>query len=296
MAGPVLYRISSKRNIHNHLKRFLPFLACGLLTGCGLSTPSIKSPPPPELSDYAPEKKGEWLNVADIFSYKENPSVVLKKYKEWIGRQYFNIIAQKNRATFALPANTVLNGYAQKDGRNPSILYSCSRKEYNLVQGTAISSISGETDNPSYYVYRVDGGTQWATKAWQNPDGRWDIEGVDSLSAEIKGAPKGLPKTFPVQENISVFDPRSKDPMAKIMTAKTFEMTIIPRKKEDDFPTGVYARWDFSTTLKDLKESGNLDRACQMMLGSDYISIPPTKAKAPAPDKKKAADKQEDKQ
>ena len=277
----------------------------GLLAGCGTGKKApvqkaleIKSPPPPELTDYAPKKEGEWFNVADVFSYKENPSVVLKKYKEWIGRQYFNIISQKNRGAFYLPAGTVLNGYEEKDGKNPGIGYSCARKYFELSYGTAISSITGEADNPSYVVFRIDGTLQWAEKIWQNREGSGEseLEGVDGLSAEIKGTPKGISKTYPYQKDIGDFDPLSKDPFARVLTAKTFEMTYIPKKNEARYPSGVYARWDFSKTLKELKESGDLDRACQMMLGSDYISIPPAKAKTPVPDKKKADEKQEKKQ
>ena len=268
----------------------------GLLAGCATSkkAPEIKSPPPPELTDYAPKKEGEWFNVADIFSYKENPFVVLKKYKEWIGRQYFNLISQKNRASFALPANTVLNAYEERDGRNPAFFYRCAERKFFLSFGSAIDSIAGKDENTSYFIYRVNGKYQWSDQQWQPNDAPRQVEGIDTLSAEIKGIPKGLPQAYPNRKFTYLEEIDAKNPLSKVLTARTFEMSAIPNK--DDETGGVYARWDFSKTLKELKESGDLDRACQMMLGSDYISIPPAKAKTLVPETKKGDEKQEKKQ
>jgi hypothetical protein len=65
--------------------------------------------------------------------------------------------------------------------------------------------------------------------------------------------------------------------------------------KKDDETNGIYVRWDFSPTLKELKASGDLDRACEMMLGKDYITIQPAKTATAQPAKKDNG-KKEDKQ
>jgi hypothetical protein len=118
---------------------------------------------------------------------------------------------------------------------------------------------------------------------------------VDGLSADIKGAPKGLSKTYPYTINIYFDDLRSKEPLAKLLMARTLELTVISKANKDSFPSGVYARWDFFKSLKELRYIGDLDRACQMMLGSDCISLPPAKAKIPVLEKKKGDEKQEKK-
>jgi hypothetical protein len=231
------------------------------------------------------------MNIDNIVLFKENPSVVLKRYKDWIGRSYFNLTSQRQRATFYLQPAKALNARNERDGENPSIFYNCSQRKFGLSVGSKMNSIYGEgTENSSYSIFRLDGKTQWASKNWQvNPHKN---EGIDAVAARIKGEPpKGIPKSQETN-GLSYFEDLPKDdPWSTILGAKTFELSMIPKK--DDEGGGFYVRWDFSPTLKELKASGDLDRACEMMLGRDYITIQPAKTTKAEPAKKNSEKKEE---
>jgi len=270
-----------------HSPLSLTFIATGLgvslLTGCeAVKKAEKKAPPPPVLSDYVAKKDGEWMNAGNIFRFKENPSVTLKRYKNWIGRSYFNLISQKNRASFALPSSKIIVGYEEMIGENPSIVYACSQKKFALFKGSRANAILGSNENNSYQIYRIDGKTQWGTKAWQISPHK--NEGINLLKASVAGAPPQGVATSNGKKPFSIDDYDKKDPLSKILEAKTFEMSIIPDK--DDGTRGIYARWDFSPTLKELKASGDLDRACEMMLGKDHITIQTAKTTKTQPAKK----------
>ena len=40
-----------------------------------------------------------------------------------------------------------------------------------------------------------------------------------------------------------------------------------------DVKEGIYARWNLPMSLKEMKASGDFDRACKAFLGVDYITI-----------------------
>ncbi len=230
------------------------------------------------------------MNVANIYLFKENPSVILKRYKDWIGQSYFNLTTQKQRAWFSLPPAKVLNAYEQKQGENPSISYSCAKKEFSLNGGRRAGEMMPDAENSTYHIFRIDGTTQWAEKNWQAQPRK--IEGIDQINRSIKGEPKGLPASYTPKgswDSLESLD--NRDPIKKILSAKSFEWSVIPKK--DDEGNGVYVRWDFSPTLKELKASGDLDRACEMMLGKDYITIEPAKTTKAEPAKKNSEKKEE---
>ena len=128
-------------------------------------------------------------------------------------------------------------------------------------------------ENSTYFIFRIDEKIQLAEKSWQFDQAK--LEGIDQIEASIKGAPKGQPASYARNDWSYLQELNNGNPLKKILTAKTFEMSVIPKK--DDETNGIYVRWDFSPTLKELKASGELDRACEMMLGSDYITVQPTK-------------------
>ena len=268
-------------------------IGASLLTGCEAGKkPEKKASPPPVLTDYTAKKDGDWMNVASIYLFKENPSVTLKRYKNWIGRSFFDLTSQTQRGDFSIAPTKVLNAYEQVPGENPSISYSCSKKKFRLRNGKKMSSITGSENNSSYNIFRTDGKTQWASKTWQIEP--FKNEGINALEARINGEPpKEIPKSFRLKEWEFIEDAPKGSSWPKILEAKTFEWSAIPKK--DDGTNGFYVRWDFSPTLKELKASGDLDRACEMMLGKDYITIQPAKTTNAQPAKKETANK-DDKQ
>lgn len=56
-----------------------------------------------------------------------------------------------------------------------------------------------------------------------------------------------------------------------IYTARTIEISAVDNP--EDIKEGVYARWNLPKTLKEMKQSGELDMACKTLIGADYITV-----------------------
>jgi len=54
-------------------------------------------------------------------------------------------------------------------------------------------------------------------------------------------------------------------------TARTIEISAVDNP--EDIKEGVYARWNLPKTLKEMKQSGELDMACKTLIGADYITV-----------------------
>jgi hypothetical protein len=224
-----------------------------------------------ELSNYTPQKdkEGKWWNVEDVLSVSVEPTVEFKKYGSWILSKWFGIVRMRNRASMTMPSDVVLKAVNADSGVNPAIQYNCGAREFRLSLGKAMNSIEGEKENGAYWVYRVDSGKPFAEKAWQL-GGRRRLEGVNLATGDIEGKPFGVPESYELGPWKKLADDTSPG-LGKFLSARTFEVSIVPNK--EDPAGGVYARWSFPRTLKQQKDSGDLDSACKMFLGADYVSV-----------------------
>lgn len=252
-----------------------------VLSGCDMGKRAgTQAPPkPPEMADYTPDKDGEWLSVDDVEKWKKNPSLVFKMYGKWIFTKYFGVVSMRDRASARLPANTALKAVESEIGKNPSISYSCTHRKFSFSLGTAQNGVLGKTANKSYIIHRIDGKKHFAEKTWQSdPDSR-KLEKVEPATGDIGGKPAGVPESWKLEKgNLDWIDQLEADnPFKGVLTAKTYEVSVVPDK--DETTGGFYARWDFDRTLQEQQKSGDLDRACQMMTGADYITVETAKPK-----------------
>jgi hypothetical protein len=247
--------------------------------------PTTETQPALELKEYKPSKEGEWFNIDYVVSFAENPSLVFKKVGDWLAVKRFAIDNMRNRANLFQPAGTVLSGVKSKDGVNPSIMYSCTYKQFSFLWGSAILGIQGNRANDSRIIFKVDGKDVAAAETWRREGTPTKLVGVNPATGEIKGKPIGFPATIPASSKTAGWldEIGQGEPLRRILDAKTFEMAVLPKK--DEIEGSVYVRWDFDRTLKEQQESGDLDRACKMLLGADYITVQTAKPKALKADK-----------
>jgi hypothetical protein len=217
-------------------------------------------PPPTELSAYTPKKDGDWINVDDIWRFRNNASLQLKKFGDWIGASWFRMGTMRRAGNFMRPADTIYNIIEEESGVNPKIIYSCLRQDFGLDFGTAMESIQNSSKETSYFIFRFDGIKHYAEKNWQTEPRT--LKGINPATGELKKVPKGIPETYK----------EPNDPLNNLLrTSKIIEVSVVDNIKEPK--RGVYAKWILPTTLKEQKATGDLDRACKALIGADYITV-----------------------
>lgn len=241
-----------------------------ILTGC--NTEKKTATPPPKLTEltaYTAKKDGDWLNVEDVWRVKENASLQFQKFGEWVGASWFRVDTMRRRGYFFRPADTVLSSISEENGVNPTITYSCIDQAINLDFGKAIRGITDRNKVTSHYTLRFDGQKHFSELAYQINPRR--TKGVNPATGKSQKPPKGISETYTTKKwnSLSGIDP--KDPWSNLYTAKTIELSVVDNPKE--LNEGIYAKWNLPMSLKEMKASGDLDKACKALLGADYITV-----------------------
>lgn len=237
-----------------------------MVTGCNAEKKAVT--PPPDKTQYTPTKDGEWLNVNDVISFKENITLQFAKFGDWIGASWFRMITMRRGGELYRPADAVYRAMENKDGVNPSIQYSCTRQKFGITLGKAMVGILDTNKDTAHATFRFDGDKHFSELNRQvNPR---KTKGINPATGEFRDPPKGVPKIYTMknEESIEI----SKEPgWGNIYTARTIEMSVVDNPK--DIKEGVYARWSLPKSIKEMKQSGELDMACKTLIGADYLTV-----------------------
>ena len=244
-------------------------IGVGILTGCEAGKKAETPPPkPPEETAYTPKKDGDWLNVADVMSFKENITLQFAKFGDWIGASAFRMIAMRRAGELYRPADAVYGVRVVKNGVNPSIGYNCQYQEVEFRLGKAMIDIGDANKETAHTTWRFDGEKHFSALERQFDPRK--TKGINPATGEFRDPPKGIPKTYELDNDASI--EKSNSPIwSNFYRATTIEMSIVDNPK--DIKEGVYARWNLPKSLKEMKASGELDRACKALIGADYITV-----------------------
>jgi hypothetical protein len=218
---------------------------------------------------YTPKEDGDWLNVADVVSFKKNITLEFVKFGDWIGASWFRMIGMRRNAVLYRPAEAVYEIIKVKSGGNPSLQYGCVDQNFNLDFGKASDNIGNTNKDTAHVTWRFDG-EKHHSELWYQNDLR-KTKGINPATGEFREPPKGVPKEY-TREDVNSLDEYSPNhPQRDINTARTIEISVVDNPKEPK--EGLYARWDLPKSMKEMKESGELDRACKALMDADYITI-----------------------
>jgi hypothetical protein len=239
------------------------------LMGCGEKKKANEPEPLAKLTAYTPKEAGGWLNVNDVWEVKKNVMLEFKKFEDWIGISWYGITRMGRSGVFVRPADTIYNIREDKDGANPSIIYTCPKQRFAIDYGTEINSIVDGNKETSHVIFRFDNTIQYAEKAYQTSPRR--TKRVNTATGEINGIATGVPETYQTSEWQFIDQIKNSDPMHRLLTARTIEFSAVDNPENPR--SGVYAKWNLQKPLKEQKESGELDRACKALIGADYITV-----------------------
>lgn len=241
-------------------------IGLGIVTGCNAEKKAVT--PPLDKTQYTPKKDGEWLNVNDVISFKENITLQFAKFGDWIGASWFRMITMRRSGELYRPADAVYRVNEDKEGVNPRIHYSCAWQDIGLILGTAMDGIMDTNQKTAHLTFRIDGDKHFSELSYQeNPR---KTKGINPATGEFRDPPKGVPKIY-TPKNTSKPENTISPGWRDIYTARTIEISVVDNPK--DIKEGVYARWNLPKTLKEMKQSGELDMACKTLIGADYITV-----------------------
>ena len=246
-------------------------IGLGMLTGCNAEKKPVTPPTtkPPEQTQYTPKEDGDWLNVADVYSFKKNITLEFVKFGDWIGASWFRMIGMRRGGYLHRPADAVYDVVLDKEGRNPSIEYGCQKQMIRFVWGSAMDGITKRNKDTVHYTWRFDGGKHFSELAWQTYPR--ETKGINPATGEFKEPPKGVPKNYAEDQKEGMWEKSNNPVWSNLYTATTIEMSVVDNPK--DIKEGVYARWNLPKSLKEMQASGELDRACKALIGADYITV-----------------------
>jgi len=245
-------------------------IGLGMLTGCNAEKKPVTPPTkPPEQTQYTPKEDGDWLNVADVVSFKKNISLEFVKFGDWIGASWFRMVVMRRSAQLYRPAEAVYEINKEKSGGNPSLQYYCEGQHFQLDYGKAINNIIDTNKDTAHVTWRFDGKKHFSELGYQNSPRK--VKGINPVTGEFRDPPKGVPKEYKTEAGKYLDELSANHPLADLKTARMIELSVVDNPKEPK--EGQYARWDLPKSMKEMKESGELDRACKALMGADYITI-----------------------
>ena len=242
-----------------------------MLTGCNAEKKPVTPPTtkPPEQTQYTPKEDGDWLNVADVVSFKKNITLEFVKFGDWIGASWFRMDVMRRSARLYRPAEAVYEIDKEISGVNPSLQYYCEVQYIDFLHGKAINNIIEANKDTAHVTWRFDGKKHFSELEYQNNPRK--VKGVNPATGEFRDPPKGVPKEYTTEAGKGLDELSANNPLADLETARTIEFSVVDNPKEPK--QGLYARWDLPKSMKEMKESGELDRACKALMGADYITI-----------------------
>lgn len=179
------------------------------------------------------------------------------------------MVVMRRSAFLYRPADAVYEIKKEKSGINPSWRYNCISQQFKLDYGKAMNNISDTNKDTAHVTWRFDGKKHFSELDYQNSPRK--VKGVNPATGEFRDPPKGVPKEYTTEAG-KYLDGFSATPhLADVKTARTIELSVVDNPKEPK--EGQYARWDLPKSMKEMKESGDLDRACKAFMGADYITI-----------------------
>ena len=200
-------------------------------------------------------------------SFKENITLQFAKFGDWIGASWFRMIVMRRDARLYRPATVVYAINEDKDGVNPTFVYDCTSQGFAFSLGKAMAGILDTNQDTAHTTYRIDGDKHFSELNYQEKPRK--TKGINPATGEFRDPPKGVPKIYTADKNRIE---TTKDPgWGDIYTARTIEISVVDNPK--DAKEGVYARWNLPKTLKEMKQSGELDMACKTLIGADYITV-----------------------
>ena len=241
-----------------------------MLTGCNAEKKPVTPPPtnPPEQTQYTPKEDGDWLNVADVVIFKKNITLEFVKFGDWIGASWFRMVGMRRDADLYRPAEAVYEIKKDKSGSNPSLIYYCVYQHFGIDHGVAMENIIDTNKETAHITWRFDGEKHFSELWWQADPRK--TKGINPATGEFRDPPKGIPKTYELNKDLSI--EKSDSPVwSNFYRATTIEMSIVDNPK--DPKEGIYARWNLPKSLKEMKASGEVDRACKALIGADYITV-----------------------
>lgn len=179
---------------------------------------------------------------------------------------------ERDAALFAGPELTIEVPEFETPG-NPHLLYKCRTKEFTFAIGGRIFDIITKSADSTYQVFKFDG-KRVVEKLRQASAGTRALTGVDLITLEFKGKPDIDITSYEWDTKKSLLQlgqTGNNSMISRILDHKIFEYSVV---SADD---SVYFKWVFEKPPAELKASGQLDQACEMMLGKGYITVPTAK-------------------
>ncbi len=208
-----------------------------------------------------------------LYKRADNIKVGFKRWGEWVIDAWFVPSKMRMEASLGHAPNLIISKAETKNGDDPALIYSCLRKDFSFNWGRMYKLNQYQLEQASY-VWRFDGKHRISEKLVQAGKTR-TLKGTNEISGEPEGKPSIGSSSYENTTPLYHFNEiDSNNPLKKFLDHKIVELTYL--LGDDQY----YHKWVFEKPVSEMKSEGQFDKACELMLGADYITI---KTQNPSP-------------